>query len=228
MQNIFACWLVDCRFLPVNRWFTFMFSSTVVRAYIVGFEYIGNETRYELRIVQSYKNTLALFNQEFVWAPDRCHCPRLKVNGEYIVMGTLVSDSYTRESRLQIDREAFVRKYNQSNHRRVSKLQNTKRICKKFTWSSTMNWSAVEDWLNSRGGIKWYLIRTGGYSSLLLLLNTYAPFCSWVAQYETKLQLLHENSSGRAYISSETFLETLLYHLAPKYIICLYSQCQSS
>ena len=89
-----------------------------------------------MRIAHSYKNTLALFNQEFVWAPDRCHCPRLKVDGEYIVMGTLVSDSITRESRLQIDRDTFVRRFNRSNHRRLTKLQSrppTKLNCKKFT-----------------------------------------------------------------------------------------------
>ncbi|KAI0235698.1 hypothetical protein LSAT2_013776 [Lamellibrachia satsuma] len=108
-------------------------SNFVVRAYIEGFEYFDNETRYEMLIMQSYKNTLTLLNKEFVWAPDRCHCPRLKVNGEYVIMGTLVSDSNTRESRLQIDRSTFVRKYNRNNHRRLAKLQNTKLNCKRFT-----------------------------------------------------------------------------------------------
>ena len=91
----------------------------------------GNNTRYEVRVLDSFKTKFTLLQMEYLWSSGRCHCPRLLQEKEYIVMGNLVADNETRESRLEVNKDNFVRGYNKANAARLRTLKN-KVNCDRF------------------------------------------------------------------------------------------------
>ena len=64
-----------------------------------------------------------MFAREYIWVASRCECPKLKTDKEYVIMGSLVSNAQTRESRLQLARDSFVRVFNKANDARILKLK---------------------------------------------------------------------------------------------------------
>ena len=103
-----------------------------IRAHILRARPIGNGTRYEMAIKMTYKSSLPLLDREFVWSLDRCQCPQLEPHGEYIVMGNVVADTFTRESRLVVGRGSFVRPYTSAEEKRFSKTKLAKLNCDKY------------------------------------------------------------------------------------------------
>ncbi|XP_054715559.1 ADAMTS-like protein 5 [Uloborus diversus] len=115
----------SCEPCPRNRNQTkhFCESDFVIRAEIIGYEFLQGETRYELEVKQSYKNTLSLLPKEFIWSPDACRCPKLRQGKEYVIMGRIDNGYRKRESRLLVDKSSFVRTYNLKYARRLQKLR---------------------------------------------------------------------------------------------------------
>ncbi|KAG8191418.1 hypothetical protein JTE90_010590 [Oedothorax gibbosus] len=112
----------------------FCISDFVIRALVTGFEFVHGETRYELDVQQSFKNTLSLLPKEYVWSPDTCRCPKLRPGKEYIVMGRSDNTYRKRESRLLVDRTSFVRTFNPKYVRRLLKLRKEQqKKCRKFS-----------------------------------------------------------------------------------------------
>ena len=99
---------------------------------MLGYEVIKGETRYEVQVVQSYKNVVPIISREFIWAtalvargaPTNCRCRRhLKANGEYIIMGKTDRHFRRNEVRLMLDADSYVRVYNQRNAERVVRIR---------------------------------------------------------------------------------------------------------
>ena len=49
--------------------------------------YVGGETRYDVTILKSYKARMQLLSREYLWAPNLCDCPKLRVRRSYVIMG---------------------------------------------------------------------------------------------------------------------------------------------
>lgn len=116
-----------------------LIAFSVVRMKVLKIEEtgMGNDTRYDVKIVDRYKDSISLLSREYLWVPNRCNCPRIQRNKEYIVMGSLVTDS--REGRLQLVRNSFVRPFNIANENRMRNL--LKRInCDKYGWIDLCEW----------------------------------------------------------------------------------------
>lgn len=58
----------------------------VFRAEILQKRFLGSETRYDVQIVQTYRNRFRLEHREFVWAADQCDCPLLEPGRQYVLM----------------------------------------------------------------------------------------------------------------------------------------------
>ncbi|XP_076324998.1 uncharacterized protein LOC143232879 [Tachypleus tridentatus] len=112
----------------------FCMSDLVLRVVVFDSQIVKGENRYDVRIIQSYKNTIAVLPREYLWSLDPCRCPRLRVGREYIVMARSGPGFRRNETRFLLDRSSFVRRYKQQRALRIlklKKLQNKK--CKKFS-----------------------------------------------------------------------------------------------
>lgn len=58
----------------------------VFRAKILGKTYVGQETRYDVQIIHTYRNRFRLERREYMWAPNRCDCPSLDEGHQYVLM----------------------------------------------------------------------------------------------------------------------------------------------
>ncbi|XP_072321698.1 ADAMTS-like protein 5 [Eucyclogobius newberryi] len=57
----------------------------VFRARVRSVWSLGSESRFEVQILESYRNRFPLLHREFVWAPDQC-CPLLEPGRQYVLM----------------------------------------------------------------------------------------------------------------------------------------------
>lgn len=106
---------------------------SVIRGLVLGYEFVQGETRYELEVKQTFKNTLSLLPREYVWSPDTlCRCPKLRSGKEYVIMGRIDNNYRKRESRLLVDKTCFVRTFSLKYARRLQKLrkERTKKCAK--------------------------------------------------------------------------------------------------
>lgn len=82
------------------------------------------EVRYDVAVLESFRNVFALQQREFLWSPNAtCPCPRLGVGHEYVVMGRLEANYRRKESRLVADSQSFVRRYNEKRGRQLRRLR---------------------------------------------------------------------------------------------------------
>ncbi|XP_013794892.1 ADAMTS-like protein 5 [Limulus polyphemus] len=112
----------------------FCMSDLVLRVVVFDSQIVKGQNRYDVRIIQSYKNTIAVLPREYLWSLDSCRCPRLRVGREYIVMARSGPGFRRNETRFLLDKSSFVRRYKQQRALRIlklKKLQNKK--CKKFS-----------------------------------------------------------------------------------------------
>lgn len=56
------------------------------RARVLGKLFRGEETRYDVQIIHTYRNRFRLEHREFLWVPNVCDCPHLDEGGQYILM----------------------------------------------------------------------------------------------------------------------------------------------
>ncbi|XP_010875867.2 ADAMTS-like protein 5 isoform X1 [Esox lucius] len=58
----------------------------VFRAKVMGKLYRGEETRYDVQIIHTYRNRFRLEHREFLWVPNVCDCPPLEEGRQYVLM----------------------------------------------------------------------------------------------------------------------------------------------
>ncbi|XP_053228587.1 ADAMTS-like protein 5 isoform X3 [Podarcis raffonei] len=61
-------------------------SDFVFRARILSKRRVGQETRYDVQVLHTYRNRFPVVRREFVWVPNACDCPLLAEQREYILM----------------------------------------------------------------------------------------------------------------------------------------------
>uniref|UniRef100_A0A4W5NBX2 ADAMTS like 5 n=1 Tax=Hucho hucho TaxID=62062 RepID=A0A4W5NBX2_9TELE len=58
----------------------------VFRAKVMSKLYRGEETRYDVQIIHTYRNRFRLEHREFLWVPNVCDCPPLEERRQYVLM----------------------------------------------------------------------------------------------------------------------------------------------
>ncbi|PIK60246.1 putative ADAMTS-like protein 5 [Apostichopus japonicus] len=103
----------------------FCHSDFVVHAMILDRMVGTNMTRYDVQILQTFTNKVMLFSREYIWVPNVCQCPRLKIGRDYLIMGDRVQSANTRENLLMVDRDKMVVRWNPTKFDLWDSIQST-------------------------------------------------------------------------------------------------------
>lgn len=104
-----------------RNWFRLVF-----RARIVGKVYRGEETRYDVQVIHSYRNSFRLEHREFIWAPNLCDCPRLETGKQYILMVRRHVNYERTLNRILLEEASYVAAY---RPREDQLLRQHERLC---------------------------------------------------------------------------------------------------
>ncbi|XP_061743542.1 ADAMTS-like protein 5 isoform X2 [Nerophis ophidion] len=83
----------------------------VFRARVLGKLYRGVETRYDVQILHTYRNTFRLEHREFLWAPSLCDCPHLERGKQYILMVRRHVNYERTLNRILLEEDSYVVPY---------------------------------------------------------------------------------------------------------------------
>lgn len=97
----------------------------VIRAQILSRVFLGSETRYSVRIVESYQNRFPLLHREFIWAPDRCECPLLVQGRQYVLMLRRHINHEKTLDRILLERTSYSALYGPREDQHMRGLQRT-------------------------------------------------------------------------------------------------------
>lgn len=83
----------------------------VFRGRILGKLYRGEETRYDVQVMHSYRNSFRLEHREFLWAPNVCDCPQLEEGRQYILMARRHINYERTLNRILLEEDSYVVPY---------------------------------------------------------------------------------------------------------------------
>ncbi|KAM4631380.1 ADAMTS-like protein 5 [Polymixia lowei] len=83
----------------------------VFRAKVIGKLYIGEETRYDVQIIHTYRNRFRLEHREFLWAPNVCDCPHLEEGRQYVLMVRRHINYEHTLNRILLEEDSYVVPY---------------------------------------------------------------------------------------------------------------------
>lgn len=83
----------------------------VFRARVFGKLYRGEDTRYDVQIIHTYRNRFRLEHREFLWVPNLCNCPNLEVGKQYILMVRRHINYEHTLNRILLEEESYVVPY---------------------------------------------------------------------------------------------------------------------
>uniref|UniRef100_A0A669CSV1 ADAMTS like 5 n=1 Tax=Oreochromis niloticus TaxID=8128 RepID=A0A669CSV1_ORENI len=83
----------------------------VFRARVLSKLQRGEETRYDVQIIHTYRNRFRLEHREFLWVPNVCDCPNLEVGKQYIFMARRHINYERTLNRILLEEESFVVPY---------------------------------------------------------------------------------------------------------------------
>lgn len=83
----------------------------VFRARVLGKLYRGEETRYDVQIIHTYRNRFRLEHREFLWVPNVCDCPNLEMGKQYIFMVRRHINYERTLNRILLEEESYVVPY---------------------------------------------------------------------------------------------------------------------
>ncbi|KAM9311087.1 ADAMTS-like protein 5 [Gastrophryne carolinensis] len=83
----------------------------VFRGRIVNKKIVGKETRYDVQVIVTYKNTFPILRREYIWVPNTCDCPSLLEKREYILMARRHVNYEHTLNRILLESQSFVRPY---------------------------------------------------------------------------------------------------------------------
>lgn len=98
----------------------------VFRARIVGKVYRGEETRYDVQVIHTYRNSFRLEHREFIWAPNLCDCPHLETGKHYILMVRRHINYERTLNRILLEEDSYVAPY---RPREDELLRQHQRLC---------------------------------------------------------------------------------------------------
>ncbi|XP_061594445.1 ADAMTS-like protein 5 [Cololabis saira] len=83
----------------------------VFRGKVLGKVYLGEETRYDIQIIHTYRNRFRLEHREFLWIPNMCDCPDMDVGRQYILMVRRHINHEHTLNRILLDEDSYVVPY---------------------------------------------------------------------------------------------------------------------
>ncbi|XP_057692704.1 ADAMTS-like protein 5 isoform X2 [Corythoichthys intestinalis] len=98
----------------------------IFRARVLGKLYRGEETRYDVQILHTYRNGFRLEHREFLWVPNVCDCPNLERGKQYILMVRRHINYEQTLNRILLEEDSYVVPYRPREDELVRELQ---RLC---------------------------------------------------------------------------------------------------
>lgn len=96
------------------------------RARVLGKAYRGEETRYDVQVIHTYRNSFRLEHREFLWAPNLCDCPHLETGRQYVLMVRRHINHERTLNRILLEEDSFVAAY---RPREDQLLRQHERLC---------------------------------------------------------------------------------------------------
>lgn len=96
------------------------------RARVVGKAYRGEETRYDVQVIHTYRNSFRLEHREFLWAPNQCDCPHLETGRQYVLMVRRHINHERTLNRILLEEDSYVAAY---RPREDQLLRQHERLC---------------------------------------------------------------------------------------------------
>lgn len=93
---------------------------------MVGKVYRGEETRYDVQVIHTYRNSYRLEHREFIWAPNLCDCPHLEVGRQYILMVRRHINYEHTLNRILLEEDSYVVPY---RPREDEQLRQHEKLC---------------------------------------------------------------------------------------------------
>lgn len=98
----------------------------VFRARVLGKLYRGEETRYDVQMIHTYRNRFRLEHREFLWVPNVCDCPHLDVGKQYVFMVRRHINYEHTLNRILLEEDSYVVPY---RPREDEQLRPLERLC---------------------------------------------------------------------------------------------------
>ncbi|XP_061620818.1 ADAMTS-like protein 5 [Phyllopteryx taeniolatus] len=98
----------------------------IFRARVLGKLYRGEETRYDVQILHTYRNGFRLEHREFLWVPNVCDCPNLEKGKQYILMVRRHINYEHTLNRILLEEDSYVVPYRPREDELVWQLE---RLC---------------------------------------------------------------------------------------------------
>uniref|UniRef100_A0A3B5L717 ADAMTS like 5 n=1 Tax=Xiphophorus couchianus TaxID=32473 RepID=A0A3B5L717_9TELE len=108
-----------------DRRFLFI-SVAVFRGRVLGKLYRGEETRYDVQIIHTYRNRFRLEHREFLWVPNLCDCPDLQPGKQYVLMLRRHINYERTLNRILLEEDSYVVPYRPREDELLRPLQ---RLC---------------------------------------------------------------------------------------------------
>lgn len=83
----------------------------VFRAKVMGKLYRGEETRYDVQIIHTYRNRFRLEHREFLWSPNVCDCPNMEEGRQYVLMVRRHINYEQTLNRILMEEDSYVVPY---------------------------------------------------------------------------------------------------------------------
>ncbi|KAJ8340325.1 hypothetical protein SKAU_G00349580 [Synaphobranchus kaupii] len=83
----------------------------VFRAKVLGKQYRGEETRYDVQIIRTYRNRFRLEHREFLWVANVCDCPELDEGRQYIIMARRHINYERTLNRILLEEDSYIQPY---------------------------------------------------------------------------------------------------------------------
>lgn len=96
------------------------------RGRVLGKLYTGEETRYDVQILHSYRNRFRLEHREFLWVPNLCDCPHMEEGLQYILMVRRHINYEHTLNRILLEEDSYVVPYSPREDELVRPLE---RLC---------------------------------------------------------------------------------------------------
>uniref|UniRef100_A0A3P9LQT7 ADAMTS like 5 n=1 Tax=Oryzias latipes TaxID=8090 RepID=A0A3P9LQT7_ORYLA len=71
----------------------------------------GEETRYDVQIIHTYRNRFRLEHREFLWVPNVCDCPHLEGGRQYVFMARRHINYERTLNRILLEEDSYVVPY---------------------------------------------------------------------------------------------------------------------
>uniref|UniRef100_A0A8C2Z9J3 ADAMTS like 5 n=1 Tax=Cyclopterus lumpus TaxID=8103 RepID=A0A8C2Z9J3_CYCLU len=83
----------------------------IFRGRVLGKLYRGEETRYDLQVIHTYRNGFRLEHREFLWVQNVCDCPDLREGNQYILMVRRHINHERTLNRILLEEDSYVAPY---------------------------------------------------------------------------------------------------------------------